>query len=300
MVSVRLQDIPAFGVAGNFTGHLEQAGEDRDFRGMRTAAAKAPKAIFPTYIPHVSAAGAAVPPFLSVFPFSGSRIMFPEGEQKLQIEPECAVICEAEWDGTLLRALRPLSFAASNDCSIRREGARKISEKKNWGACSKGLSDRRIPIDRFCAGGILDRYRIASFLVRGGTVFAYGTDSAVRDYSYFYDTLLGWAVETFNRQQDEGPAESVGAYLQSAGCPEKLLLSVGSTCYTDFGMHHFLQDGDRSAVIVYPEDCYRPEEIAALAGAAPDSPVPDDISALRQLVVTAEKRPGLQHEMYFI
>lgn len=285
MMTVNLQDIPAFGVAGNFTGHLEQAGEARDFKDMKTAEAKAPKAIFPTYIPRAAEGKAdGVPDFLSVFPFSSSRIVFPAGEQKLQCEPECAVVCAVDWDGGRITSLRPLAFAASNDCSIRKEVARKISEKKNWGACSKGLSERLIPIDRFAPGGILDRYRIASFLVRGTETVAYGMDSAVRDYSYFYEKLLGWAVEKFNCQQDEGPAEDIHAYLCAAGCPKQLLLSVGATCYTDFGEHNFLHAGDRTAVILYPEDAYRPEDIAAIAAAAPDSPVPEDISALRQLL----------------
>lgn len=43
--------IPSFGVAGNFTGHLEQAGEARDFVNMKTKDVNAPKAIFPTYLP---------------------------------------------------------------------------------------------------------------------------------------------------------------------------------------------------------------------------------------------------------
>lgn len=35
------------GVAGNFTGHLEQAGEDRDFVKIQTSEVHQPKAIFP-------------------------------------------------------------------------------------------------------------------------------------------------------------------------------------------------------------------------------------------------------------
>ncbi len=49
-----LRRIATFGVAGNFTGHLEQAGEARDFTAVKTADAKAPKALFPTYIPQAT------------------------------------------------------------------------------------------------------------------------------------------------------------------------------------------------------------------------------------------------------
>ena len=35
-MNMDFKQIPAFGVAGNFTGHLEQAGEDKDFIGIKT------------------------------------------------------------------------------------------------------------------------------------------------------------------------------------------------------------------------------------------------------------------------
>ena len=44
---VDLKSAACFGVAGNFTGHLEQAGEAVDFVNIKTVEAKAPKAIFP-------------------------------------------------------------------------------------------------------------------------------------------------------------------------------------------------------------------------------------------------------------
>ena len=46
-----LRNVPGIGVAGNFAGHLEQAGEAENFRGVKTAESTAPKAIFPFYIP---------------------------------------------------------------------------------------------------------------------------------------------------------------------------------------------------------------------------------------------------------
>ncbi len=39
------------GVAGNFAGHLEQAGEEADFAKVKTVEAVQPKAIFPFYVP---------------------------------------------------------------------------------------------------------------------------------------------------------------------------------------------------------------------------------------------------------
>ena len=40
-------EVATFGVAGNFTGHLEQANEASDFANVKTAETNAPKAIFP-------------------------------------------------------------------------------------------------------------------------------------------------------------------------------------------------------------------------------------------------------------
>lgn len=267
-------------MAGNFTGHLEQAGEAIDFTNVKTAEANAPKALFPTFIPK---AGNPTPAFLNTFPFNPKKIIFPKGEQKLQIEPECAIVFNAKWQDGKVVSLTPVVFGASNDCSIRKEGARKISLKKNWGKCSKGFSDNMIPVDSFTADGILNRYRIASFMVRNGEVFAYGEDSAVRDYSYVFEKLTDWLIDKLNNQKDEGPAEPINSYLNASGCPEQLMISIGATRYTDFGEHNFLSNGDKSVVVLYPEDKYSGKDIAEMVknNYFKDS----DISALVQEVV---------------
>ncbi|MCR4954626.1 MAG: DUF5718 family protein [Treponema sp.] len=279
------KEIPCFGVAGNFTGHLEQAGEAVDFANVKIAEANAPKAVFPTYIPAANSPTLKTPNFLKIYPFDSTKIIFPAGEEKLQIEPECAIIFEAEWKQTNgtekglatstessksseqyeLVSLKPICFGASNDCSIRKQGAKKISQKKNWGACSKGFSSNLIPADYFEFGSIFDRYRIASFLVRDGIIHPYGEDSAIRGYSYFYKKLTDWLLEKFNGQKDEGPAEDIHSYLVESGCPEKIMVSVGATRYTDWGEHNFLQTGDKSVVLVYPKDKYSKEVIVSVA-----------------------------------
>lgn len=258
---INLKDCACFGVAGNFTGHLEQAGEANDFKNVKTAEKNAPKALFPTYIPKKSE---YIPEFLNVFPFNSEKIVFPKNEQKIQIEPECAVVFDAEWKGGKVVSLRPLCFGASNDVSIRKEGAKKISIKKNWGECSKGFAENRIVVDSFSENGILNRYRIASFMVRGGNVFSYGEDSAVRDYSYIYEKLTEWLIEKLNNQKDEGPAENINSYLNAAGCPTQIMVSIGATRYTDFGEHNFLEKGDKSVVVLYPENKYSQSQILNL------------------------------------
>lgn len=262
-MNIDLRTTAAFGVAGNFTGHLEQAGEASDFVNVKVADESAPKALFPTYIPGASA---PVPEFLSVFPFDSETILYPQDQKKLQIEPECAIVFDAEWDGTVLKSLSPVAFGASNDCSIRREGAKKISLKKNWGSCSKGFSANPVAFDSFDENSIINDYRIASFLVRDGKTYAYGEDSAVRDYSYVYGKLIAWLTDKFNNQKDEGPAEEINSYLNAAGRPERILVSIGATRYTEFGETNFLTYGDHSVVVLYPESEYTPEQIEAMAG----------------------------------
>ncbi len=268
-----------FGVAGNFTGHLEQAGEASDFKNMKVDDAAAPKAIFPTYIP---GGDNSVPEFLSVYPFDPQTILYPKDQNKLQIEPECAVVFKAKWEGTVLKSLEPVEFGASNDCSIRREGAKKISVKKNWGKCSKGFSSHTIPLDSFDENSVLNDYRIASFLVRDGKIYAYGEDSAVKDYSYIYGKLMTWMLDKFNNQKDEGPAENINAYLNAAGRPENILVSIGATRYTEFGETNFLTYGDHSVVVLYPGSVYSSEQIEKMV--LEKEYGHDDISVLDQVV----------------
>lgn len=282
-MNYNLREMAAFGVAGNFTGHLEQAGEASDFVNVKTAEAKAPKAVFPTYIPKKSK---DCPEFLNIFPFDSHKIVYPKGQTKLQTEPECAVIFKAEWNCGKVIRLTPLAFGASNDCSIRREGAKKISHKKNWGVSSKGVSDNMIAIDSFDSNSLINDYRIASFLVRDGVAYAYGEDSAVKDYSYIYGKLTDWIIDKLNDQEDSGPAEKINLYLNGADCPEKILVSIGATRYTEFGEKNFLQNGDRSVVMLYPQSKYtfRQIEKSAADGVYPQS----DISVLDQTVTDAE------------
>lgn len=253
-----LKTIAAFGVAGNFTGHLEQAGEAADFINVAAESSNAPKAVFPTYIPKKSQ---NCPDFLNVFPFDSHRIIYPSGQSKLQIEPECALIFKVLWKEDKVIQLIPVAFGASNDCSIRREGAKKISLKKNWGASSKGFSDNTIPLDSFDEKSVINDYRIASFLVRDGIAYSYGEDSAVRDYSYVYNKLTNWIIDKLNNQKNEGPAENINIYLNGAGRPDMILVSIGATRYTKFGETNFLKKGDRSVVVLYPESSYSDSDI---------------------------------------
>ncbi|ELV7508965.1 DUF5718 family protein [Aeromonas veronii] len=246
------------GVAGNFAGHLEQAGEASDFVAVVVRDTTAPKALFPFFVP-------GHPGQLGVFPLSDKAIFLPEaavsGDEKVQIEPEVALWCELEYAGKQVVAIHPRAFGAYNDCSIRRPNAKKISEKKNWDEASKGLAANLLPLSGFAAGCELDDYRIACYLERDGELHAYGVDSAAIDYSYFHGKLLDWAIDKFNHQQDEGPAEHIQGLLAQAGHPPHALISIGATRYTPFGETHFLKPGDTSCVVVYPGSRYSEADI---------------------------------------
>ncbi|PSW05513.1 DUF5718 family protein [Photobacterium lipolyticum] len=265
-----------FGVAGNFAGHLEQAGEASDFLTVEVKEQIQPKAIFPFYVPSESAG------FLSIYPLSSDTIIPPNDADNLQIEPEVALLCEIEYQDNRVVGLKPTRFAAYNDCSIRKPNAKKISEKKNWGANSKGVAATMIDIDGLSQGGMLDRYRIASFHKRGDKVSRYGEDSPVVGYSYFHEKLLNWIVDRMNHQQDVGPTENIAEHLANANYPEQALISIGATRYTEYGETHFLQSGDTSIVVVYDSDKYSQEDVSRMA--TNNTFAEDSLSTLVQLV----------------
>ena len=247
-----------FGVAGNFAGHLEQAGEATDFLNVKVDNATQPKALFPFYIPSSSAG------FLSQYPLSSDSIIPPNDADNLQIEPEVAIVFDITYQDNKVVALTPVKFAAYNDCSIRKPNAKKISEKKNWGVNTKGISQDFIELSSFTKGCELDKYRIASFHIRDGQVNRYGEDSAAIDYSYFHEQLNDWMIDRMNNQKDEGPAEDLALYLSEANYPEQAIISIGATRYTEFGETNFLQSGDESIVVVYDGERYETQEIETM------------------------------------
>lgn len=270
------------GVAGNFAGHLEQAGEAADFVNVKTQEAVQPKAIFPFYVP--SEKLDPLTQFLSEFPLSSETLNFPDNADNLQIEPEIALICDIQYDEKTpqkVTALLPTYFAAYNDCSIRRPNARKISEKKNWGKNSKGLSANWIALDKFSLGGNIDDYYIACFHKRDEKLNEYGVNSQALGYSYFHEKLLHWIVDRMNHQPDEGPMNDIAILLKQADYPTKAVISIGATRYTEFGETNFLQVGDTSMVVVYNGKQYNYAQIVKMAE---NGVFAEDVSALVQKV----------------
>ncbi len=241
-----------FGIAGNFAKHLEQAGESADFIEVE-AKEGAPKGIFPTYVPHHKT-------FLGEYPFSHDFINSIDGKN-IQMEPEVALFCDIEYQDGKVSSIKPTHFGAYNDCSIRVEGAKKISHKKNWGKNSKALSPTFLEIDKFSRGGVMDRYSLSSFIKRDGKLIEYGEDSELLGYSYFYETLLEWIVEKLNTQKDNGPLEDLLSLIKEANYPKRMLISIGATRYTEFGEKNYLNTGDKLYVVVYNHEKYSFDEL---------------------------------------
>lgn len=293
---VDLKQAIGLGVAGNFAGHLEQAGEASDFVAVKADVGK-PKGVFPFFLPGPGDS------FLHTFPLSADTIEHPGTiagrPAQLQIEPELALLCRLTYsdDGAVV-GIEPTYFTAYNDCSTRRPDATKISQKKNWGPATKGLaSDQWIALDRFASGGLLDRFRLACFLKRDGKLLAYGEDSPVAGsasgggYGTMYGDLLDWLVDRLNHQTDEGPLENMGELIAAAGRPAWAVISIGATRYTKLGETTFLEPGDESIVVVYDQAQHNPTSIPALLEAQAIDASGQTCSVLRQHVVARPATP---------
>jgi hypothetical protein len=244
-----------FGVAGNFAGHLEQAGEAADFVNVDSGAdveVEAPKGIFPWYAPGSDG-------FLGEFPLSHDAIVLPDanpddGQLNLQIEPEVGLACQVVWEGDTVVTLRPFALGAFNDCSIRRPGAPKISHKKNWGPASKGVASQFFDVADLTPDGPTSTLRLVCNLrTADGQEHAYGVDSPLLGYSYYGEVLLDWVTERLANQKGspETPLEDVGALMVASGHPENVLIGIGATRYTPLGESTYLKADDQAVVRVY-------------------------------------------------
>lgn len=240
-----LKDAICLGVAGNFAHHLEQAGELKDFENVVTSEVNAPKGIFPFYLPGSDS-------FLGLFSIGTDTLHLPSYEANAQVEPEIAILFETVYHtDKSVKTLHAKKFTTFNDCTIRKEGAKKISEKKSWGLNSKGIGNKWIEIDRFEEGGVMDDYHLCSFVKREGVLHPYGVDAPLLGYSYFYSKLQKWLIEKMNTQEDFGPLENIAGHLKTCGYPKHALISIGATAYAEFGENNYLENEDEIYVIAY-------------------------------------------------
>jgi len=258
MEPAELEGVFGLGVAGNFAGHLEQAGEAADFASVQ-AAGQLPKGIFPWCAP-----GAGT--FLDANPLSSDTLLVPDGDQRIQLEPEVAMLADVTYDDSgRVAALAPRALLGFDDCSIRREGATKISHKKHWGPASKGVAARGFVVDDLSAEGLAGHLRLACFLRRGEETHAYGVDSAVASYTLFGEPLLEWLVDRLRGQRAAPgtPLEDVGALLRACGLPGRVLVGIGATRYEPYGQSTFVEVGDETVVVVYDARSHEPDEVSA-------------------------------------
>ncbi|MBP7742263.1 MAG: hypothetical protein KA073_02685 [Aliarcobacter sp.] len=250
-----LKDYLGFAVAGNFANHLGEAGEADEFSVIKTEEKNAPKGMFPFYIKdHKS--------FLGTYPICDEVILTHGREnENLQVEAEVALICDFVYENGKIVDLVPKYFSAFNDCSIRVNNGEKLSTKKNWGENTKGISQDIIPIDNFTEKGILNKYHITSFIKRDGIVHDYGTTSAVKSYSYFFEKLRVWMMDKLNCQEDCGPLEELTQFMWNLENSKGILIAAGATAYTDFGKKNFLKKGDEIFVYVYNAHAHSYQDI---------------------------------------
>ena len=252
------------GIAGNFALHLAQAGELEDFKNIITKDEAAPKGIFPFYLPCEKITDAPRPrEMLFSYPLSSQKVHLPKENVNVQAEPEVGLLCEFTYENGKVSHIVPKYFGAYNDCSIRVAGAAKISDKKNWGANSKGIATELLPIDKFEDGGVMDAFSICSFLRRDNELYAYGENVALSGYSYFYNKLTDWIQNQINTQEDFGPLEDIKTYIATCNYPKEVVVSIGATRYTSYGESTFLQKDDEVLVVVYNHTLYSLDDVLA-------------------------------------
>jgi len=240
-----LKNSIGLGVAGNFANHLKQAGEEKDFENIVTKEENAPKGIFPFYLPTSKG-------FLGLYPVGDEILELPSFKANAQVEPEVGILFDIIYDDTFkVLSLRAKKFTAFNDCTIRKEGAKKISEKKSWSANSKGIGKEWIDIDKFEEDGVMDNFHLCSFVRRDGVLHEYGVDAPLLGYSYFYKKLENWLVEKMNEQKDFGPLEDIAEHLKACDYPQQAFICIGATAYAEFGENNYLKVNDEIYVVVY-------------------------------------------------
>jgi len=245
---LKYKNFIGLGIAGNFALHLAQAGELEEFKDIITADEAAPKGMFPFYLPQPVSNAKEI---LNTYPLSTDTIILPKENVNIQAEPEVGLVCKLEYNDNKLSKIIPTHFGAYNDCSIRVAGANKISDKKNWGTASKGISNNLFSIDKFSDGGTMDNYSICSFLRRDKEIYAYGENVELNGYSYFYERLEEWMTNQINTQKDFGPLEPLSEYISACNNPREAIISIGATRYTPYGESTFLNSGDEVIIIVY-------------------------------------------------
>lgn len=250
------------GVAGNVAGHMEQAGEAGP-SDANDPPPKTPAGVFAFYVPKPEITVGESKELsdrakrLSVFPVLNAVVEFPRvGASRIQVEPEIGLYVDIVYNDerTKIDHLIPRRVTAFNDCSIRAlEGSVSLSQRKNWGSGSKGMSMKSFRIDDFSKGGKADDLVLVSFIKRAGKLHLYSAPAPARTYLMYNNDLLEWIVERVNNQETSGAFENIANLLRLADHPTSMWVMLGAGEYTEWGQNNFLQIDDECLVIVYDE-----------------------------------------------
>ncbi len=124
-----LSNIIGLGIAGNFAGHLEQAGESQHFQSVSTGNDK-PKGIFPYYLPESDSP-------LSVYPYSADTQKVP-GNERAQLEPEIVLLCDISYSDGQVDEIKPVCFRYLTIAPYVRKAQRKYPRRRTGVMPAKG------------------------------------------------------------------------------------------------------------------------------------------------------------------
>lgn len=272
------------GVAGNVAGHVAQAGEAAAGAGTRAL----PTGVFPFFVPrgskerlreHRGSRASLLRKRTSTnsserletdldslerFPVTNHLIDYPDlyDGQKVQVEPEIALLCDVVYrsqstESKTVEALLPRRVAAFNDCSIRElEGSKNLSERKNWGFASKGISLDSFALatpDEFAEAGPAARLALASYVKQDGAIHRYTETAPARNYLLFGAPLLDWVCDRLNRQERGGTWEDMPELLRAANYPSSMWIALGAGEYTEWGAANYIRPKDETVVVVFDE-----------------------------------------------
>ncbi|CAH1521444.1 hypothetical protein THF1D04_10891 [Vibrio owensii] len=258
-----------FGIAGNSPGYLAQTGEIKAF-SQEVAEQNGPKALFPIYVAeHAS--------FLGTQPFSSDSLHLPkEVDAVVQMEPELAVKYRVQYhtDGSV-SDLKPYALTVINDVTYRNRDITKLAEKKNWGECSKGISNHELMIDSLEPGGDVDQLRLCGFYKRNGQWRQCSEDVATSQYIVFYQVLTDWVRDRINQQQSEGVLHNALDLVHVAGKPDSITVAIGAPSYTELEAKHQLRAGDEIVVCLYQQSGYQLNDLPRVFDQTEDTGKPN-------------------------
>ena len=218
-----------------------------------------PNGLVPIYIPFKENTDS----FLGAFPLSHSKLQIPTVYDNIQIEPEIVFECDIKYYNNKVHYIIPKRFTVYNNSTLHRLSVHKISQNKNWGENSKGIARKWIDIEDFEEGGTLSKYNFVSFIKKDGVIEPCTIDTAIEDYPYLYDNLIGWIINQIKEQKDILSLDNIDSLIKKAGNPKKFLISIGTTLYTSIGDKVFLEDRDEVFIVMYDRTKYRADSIKA-------------------------------------